>query len=113
MSMGQYVLDENGEPKLEPDILAWARWFEATPQRVVAKTATGRGDVSTVFLGLDHRYQGEGPPVLWETMIFGGKHDQYQERYTSCAAAVEGHQRAVMLARWRWPWLARFMGCFS
>jgi hypothetical protein len=28
-------------------------------------------------------------------MIFGGEHDQYQERYTSYEDAVEGHQKAV------------------
>lgn len=34
-------------------------------------------------------------PVLWETMIFGGINDQYQERYTSYEDALEGHQNAI------------------
>jgi hypothetical protein len=54
--------------------------------------------VSTVFLGLNHRYCGGGPPILFETMIFGGEHDQYQERYCTWAAAEEGHKRAVKMA---------------
>ena len=52
--------------------------------------------VSTVFLGFDHGFLDDnGPPILFETMIFGGKHDQYQERYTTWDDAVAGHERAV------------------
>jgi hypothetical protein len=47
--------------------------------------------VSTVFLGLDHAFRG-GPPVLWETMVFGGVLDGEMDRYTSKAAAFAGHQ---------------------
>ena len=52
--------------------------------------------VSTVFLGLDHAWNSD-VPVLWETMIFGGEHDQYQERYTSHEDALEGHKKALTL----------------
>jgi DNA-binding LacI/PurR family transcriptional regulator len=34
-----------------------------------------------------------------ETMIFGGEHDQYQERYTSYEDAVKGHQIALNLIK--------------
>lgn len=54
--------------------------------------------VSTVFLGLDHRF-GEGEPILFETMIFGGKHDEYQERYCTWNEAAEGHKRAIELVK--------------
>jgi hypothetical protein len=50
-----------------------------------------------VFLGLDHSWTPGGKPVLWETMIFGGEHDQYQERYTSHKDALEGHEKALTL----------------
>jgi DNA-binding LacI/PurR family transcriptional regulator len=30
-------------------------------------------------------------------MIFGGEHDQYQERYTSYEDALEGHKIALNL----------------
>jgi hypothetical protein len=30
-------------------------------------------------------------------MIFGGEHDQYQDRYTSHEDALEGHQTALTL----------------
>jgi hypothetical protein len=53
-------------------------------------------DVSTVFLVFDHGF--EGPPVLWETMVFGGPDDGWQQRYRSRAAARTGH--AAVLARY-------------
>ena len=95
---GQYILDEKGNPVASSDLLLWGKWMQETKLRTVAKNTTSRGvRISTVFLGLDHSF-GESEPVLWETMIFGGPHDQYQERYTSLAAAVEGHNRATELA---------------
>lgn len=53
--------------------------------------------VSTVFLSIDHAYDG-GLPVLFETMIFGGEHDEYQERYHTWEEAEYGHKRACALA---------------
>jgi hypothetical protein len=58
-------------PVPEPNLLTWAYWFE-TADRIVAKTEVGASLVSTVFLGLDHRFRGDGPPLLFETMVFGG-----------------------------------------
>jgi len=55
--------------------------------------------VSTVFLGFNHAPLESEIPVLWETMIFGGEHDQYQERYTSHEDALAGHQRALDLVK--------------
>ena len=46
---------------------------------------------------IDHQF-GNGPPVLWETMIFRKstkESDLYCERYTSRQAALEGHARVV------------------
>lgn len=52
--------------------------------------------VSTVFLHMDHNWDG-GTPVLFETMIFGGEHDGFQERYCTWDEAVIGHQKALTL----------------
>lgn len=90
-----YILNENREPVPVEDILEWAKWFEKA-DRVVRKTPTPNGEVSTVFLGIDHRFAGDGPPILWETMIFGGSHDQDQRRYTSEADAIRGHEQMVL-----------------
>ena len=78
-------------------IMEWAQWVE-TAERTVAKTHLDDCSVSTVFLGLDHQY-GDGPPLLFETMIFDGPHDQEQWRYTTREEALVGHEEAVLIAR--------------
>jgi hypothetical protein len=71
-------------------------WGEAFHRdRHVAKTDIGKVHVSTVFLGLDHGYG--GAILLFETMIFGGEHDGYQERYSTWEEAEVGHKQAVAL----------------
>lgn len=104
-----YRLDEHGEP--EPlDMSDPNRWGDADPfrdpRRQVARNDIDEYEVSTVFLVVDHGWQGE--PVLWETMIFPrGWRDnasrrrvkdtaeRYTERYTSREAAALGHARIV------------------
>jgi hypothetical protein len=63
----------------------------------VQQDKIGNVKVSTVFLGLDHNYSLDGPPLLYETMIFGGEHDQYQERYATRDEALAGHRAALLL----------------
>lgn len=98
LRLAHYVLDERGNPKQEPDLMTWARWFEMA-DRQLGQDRFGDVCVSTVFLGLDHNFDDGGPPVLWETMVFKGRHDGYQERYTSKVAAVEGHWRTAEMVR--------------
>jgi hypothetical protein len=94
---GRYILI-NGEPVPCPDLLAWAEWFEHT-DRTLARDMVGAAQVSTVFLGMDHSFSDAGPPVLWETMIFGGPLDGEQKRYRSAEAARAGHAEFVVLLR--------------
>jgi hypothetical protein len=96
MTFDKFILDGEGNPVGEPDLLVWGKWLQ-TANRSLAKDQIGDVRISTVFLGLDHGYGGS--PILWETMIFGGSHDSYCERYTSRAAALEGHAKAVTLVR--------------
>lgn len=87
-----YILDDDGNPLAVDDVLVWAKWWETHEyQRIVQQDHFGKTTVSTVFLGLDHRYFGDGPPVLWETMVFEGPLDGTQQRYTSQQAARYGH----------------------
>lgn len=66
-----YILDASGRPTPEPDCITWAQWYaDANEQRRVARTPVGDVEVSTVFLGVDHSYDDDGPPILWETMVF-------------------------------------------
>lgn len=64
----------------------------------VAMTTVGRTMVSTVWLGLDHNYSG-GPPLIFETMIFGGPNDGDMWRYATEEEAKAGHERVVALVR--------------
>lgn len=93
---GKYILDGD-TPVPTDDLLAWAEWYE-TADRIVARTQVDTDvTVSTVFLALDHGHHG-GPALLYETMIFGGRHDQYMSRYHDREAALAGHDRAVRRA---------------
>ena len=72
MSSDYYILDDQGNPVREPDLLKWGRWFEQTKKRIVKQEQIGDVWISTVFLGLDHSFHPDGPPILWETMTFRG-----------------------------------------
>ena len=56
--------------------------------------------VSTVFLALDHRFMGGGPPLVYETMVFGlaDFDDRECERYSTRADAIAGHARILAAA---------------
>lgn len=56
----------------------------------VAFTKVGDIDISTVWLGLDHRY-GDGDPVIFETMQFGGDAGGDADRYCTLEEARAGH----------------------
>lgn len=95
-----YVLDAHGEPLRCDDPQVWADWYERASQdrsRILAQDLD-EGDpavpvqVSTVFLALDHNWSPHGPPILWETMVFGGPLDGETERYSSRDTALAGHQ---------------------
>lgn len=91
----KYIL-EGKNPIPEDDLYKWAMWYEKA-DRVVKKTdLPGDIRVSTVFLGMDHSFFA-GPPLLFETMIFGGDHDMYCDRYSTWEEAEEGHESAIKL----------------
>ena len=98
--MSDHYILQDGQPVPCEDILEWGRWLETAERQVAHTVISADCDVSTVFLGLNHNFYGDGPPpILWETMIFGGEHDQYQERYASEEEARTGHARAVLIAQ--------------
>ena len=88
----------NGEPM---EMLEWANLFEKRREDLSPeswwrkRTEVGADlEVSTVWLGLNHRWS-DGPPLIWETMIFGGDHDLQCWRYSSRQAAYDDHERIV------------------
>ena len=92
----KYIL-EGQTPVACPDLMVWEKWMQDA-MRHVAKTEEGEVKVSTVFLGLDHAYAPNEPRKLFETMIFGGPHDGYQERCSTWGEAEGMHRAACELA---------------
>jgi hypothetical protein len=78
------------------DIIHWAQNFELS-NRIVAQSEISGIHISTVFLGLNHNFSGEGEPILFETMVFGGKYNGYTGRYCTWDEAYEGHFKVCEL----------------
>lgn len=98
--MGRHYILKDKTP-VPVELMEWARWFENTDNhRVAVDTIAGNPDVtvSTVFLGLDHQF-GEGKPLLFQTMVFGGELDQEMERHSTWKEAEEGHRSMLERVR--------------
>jgi hypothetical protein len=96
--MSWYILTTDNKP-IAVSVTKASEWMENNPEKkAVKQDHIDDIFVSTVFLGLDHSWDNQGL-ILWETMIFGGINDQYQERYNSYEDALEGHQRAIDLIK--------------
>src|SRR5580765_3912616 len=75
--------------------------------RRVASTVVGSYWVSTVWLGLNHRFLGDGPPIIFETMVFSndeandpdreGLHEFDMVRYCTEEEALAGHEEMCTL----------------
>ncbi len=87
---------KDGSPYEGPNAtLEWAKDFENREYQGVARDDFDGGYVSTVWLGLDHRYSESGPPLIFETMVFGGPLDGEQDRYSTESEAIKGHKEMV------------------
>jgi len=97
MMNNKYLLDKEGNPVSCSDLMTWAKSFETIDRRVAFDTTKGVA-VSTVFLGLNHNF-GDGPPLLFETMVFGGTLNDEQVRYSTREEAIAGHAKMVERVR--------------
>lgn len=93
----RYIL-KGHTPVLVPNLEKWVRWAE-TAARHVGDDTIGSIRISTVFLCFDqNQNHGPGPPLLFETIVFGG-HDSTIERkprlYATWEAAEIGHRDLV------------------
>ena len=88
----EYYILKNKEVTEVP-MMEWAMWLEENrKERIVGKDKIGKKTVSTVFIGLDHNFLGNGLH-LFETMIFPGG-----ELFSRCATwkqAEKEHQKAI------------------
>lgn len=92
------------------DISEWGKWFGQTYKdgtHWIANSKLRGMTISTIFLGIDHGFS-LGPPILFETMIFGGYYNDYQERCCTYDQAMAQHVRVVQLVKnLTWYQLAR------
>jgi hypothetical protein len=109
--LGQYILGgEDGHTPIPCySLIEWGQWMEEDGHRSLWWTGNATKYVSTVFMGLDHNYFFNGPPILFETMAFcheGRTMDYFgriqavpetlcQERYSCWDDAEIGHKAAV------------------
>lgn len=107
------VDDPSYGPKWKKQMGVLNRKLGDPKYRRVAETTIGQYWVSTVWIGLDYRMFGEGPPLIFETMVFspkrkrrtiGGKRiwmlgdEVDRTRYSTEEEALRGH--AEMVKRW-------------
>lgn len=85
--------DPDGKPV---SMEKWVTLFEHR-QQVAKTTLPGGIRVSTVYLGVNHNWDPEGPPLIYETMVFGP--DRFRDidmaRYTTREQAEAGHRTMV------------------
>lgn len=103
--MRHYLLDGHTAYEVEVDLdkpetlNAWTEAW-ATTERQVALDRLPLATVSTVFLGLDHRWD-DGPPLIFETMVFvhpalrDSPMDGYQNRCSTWAQAEAMHAEVM------------------
>ena len=75
MNTHLYILDDKGEPlALKIDQAEqWGKFMDS--ERHVSDETINGVRISTVFLGIDHGFSLEGPPILWESMCFCNGHE--------------------------------------
>lgn len=95
--MKSYLLDENKNPYVVSFDEFRKGW--ADDMKRVAIDYIDNIKISTVFLGWDHSFMDESTPILFETMIFGGEHDEFQRRYKTYNEALQGHTEAVEMVK--------------
>lgn len=63
--------------------------------RIVNQTGNDNIWVSTVFLGINHNwgFSEDTRPILFETLVQGGRWNEFQYRYHTYEEAVAGHNK--------------------
>lgn len=97
--MKNWYFDRQGRPIT---VQEWERIWRCSDRHVDLTDLGSLGRISTVYLGLNHAF-GEGPPIIFETMIFGGPMDEYMDRYSTEEEAIAGHAFAVQAVMFYQP----------
>ena len=68
--------------------------YKNIDRRIKFTKLSGKVDVSTVFLGINHSFY-DNEILLFETMIFGGSRDEDCKRYSTLENSIKGHDKIV------------------
>lgn len=89
-----YKLDEDLNP-ISCSIDEMMEWMIANGKQIEKTQVTDDIIVSTVFLGVDHAYFFNAPPILFETMVIGGRNDRFIQRSKTWSEAEDIHNMLV------------------
>jgi hypothetical protein len=101
--MREYILE--GKTPVQREYIPGT--FKQRTKRVAYTDIDENIYVSTVFLTYDHNWEDVGPPLLFETMVFGarGIFERWLLRYSTWYQAEEGHDYTVRLIKYSMlPW---------
>jgi hypothetical protein len=94
-----YILVDR-KPVQHPNNDAWFKWFGNMDNRRVALTMIGEEiRISTIFGGIDRSYGNAEQPLLFETIVFGGEHDQEEWLTATWQEAEQQHAEVVALIK--------------
>lgn len=82
--MDRWIIDARGLMVPCKDLFTWAEWFERESEKYHLVDKIEGVRISTVFLGVDHRFGTKGDPILWETMIFNDDWDETLGQFRFC-----------------------------
>lgn len=91
----RYIL-VNGVATPEKDLNKWATWLGDINNKRIKQYLINDVRVSTVFLGINHNFGGNGDPILFETLVFGGKYNDEMYRYCTKEEAIKGHDKITL-----------------
>ena len=94
-----FVLDERGEPRPEPDVEVWTRWFEQADRGIARTSVSPDVAVLTTFRAVDEAPEPGVAPRLYDTHVFGGVLDGEEVASATRDEAVAAHEALVQWCR--------------
>jgi hypothetical protein len=89
--------DRNGDP-ITPQ--QWGVYFQDADYKILKQDTLVLGgpvEISTVWLGIDHNFSELGPPLIFETAVFGEESTLY--RWATEEEALAEHEKLVEQVR--------------
>jgi hypothetical protein len=99
MKLKFWLLGDDNIPVTCDEIEIWARWIGQEERRIIGRTTIQDTLVSTVFTPRIALIGDPELPYLFETMILGGLHHGWTNRYKTWEEALLGHDNAVKLVQ--------------